>query len=153
MGRALLAVGAALVLCFVALGLLVFLDRQEDRVAVDNVLAEDLSRTLTLADGAPGPVVLDEVTPFEWDRVLVVERGTPRERVSEALGFEFKGDLPYDVESQELFVFTREGELVRFADYRARGTFTGLDRPIEILTPEEAVFRVRSGVITPVRDD
>lgn len=151
MARALVAVGVALALCFGGLGIAVFLDRREDRVAVDNILAEELSRTLTLADNAPDPVELDLVTDFSWDEVLVVARRAPRAAVSEALGFEFKGDLPYDAESGETFIFLRAGRLERFADYRGRGTFEGLQRPIDRFTPRTAVFRVRSGVIRPER--
>jgi hypothetical protein len=147
MGRALVAVGAALALCFAAIGVLIYVERQEDRVAVDNVLAEELSRELTTARNAPEPVVLAEVTPFGWDRVFVFARRTPPERISDALGFEFTGDLPYDVESQELFVFVRRGELVRFADYRGRDRFVGLDRPVQPLFPDEAVFEVGGGEI------
>ena len=147
MGRALVAVGAALALCFAAIGVLIYVERQEDRVAVDNVLAEELSRELTTARNAPEPVVLAEVTPFAWDRVFVFARRTPPERISDALGFEFTGDLPYDVESQELFVFVRGGELVRFADYRGRDRFVGLDRPVQPLFPDEAVFQVGRGEI------
>ena len=39
MTRALLAVGALLALAFLVFGLVVFLTRSEDRVAVDNLLA------------------------------------------------------------------------------------------------------------------
>ncbi len=62
MGRALLAVGGLFVLCFAILGVAVFLTREEDRVAVDQVLAEELSRELTLANNARDPVELDVVT-------------------------------------------------------------------------------------------
>jgi hypothetical protein len=149
MGRALLAVGATLAVSFAALGALVFIDRREDRVAVDPVLAEDISRLLALSEGANEPAALTEVTGFRWDRVLVIERGTPRELISRELGFEFKGDLPYDAESGGLFVFVRDGELARFADYRGLLELEGFERPIDAMTPAEALFTVRSGVVRP----
>lgn len=152
MGRALVAVGIALAVSFAAIGVLVYLEREEDRIAVDSVLAEELSRALTMARGEPEPVEVRDVTPFAWDRVFVFARRTPPERISQALGFEFKGDLPYDVESQELFVFVRGGEMVRFADYRGRDRFVGLDRPVQPLFPDEAAFRVGGGVIRLVDD-
>lgn len=149
MGRVLLAVGGLLVLCFAILGVAVFATREEDRVAVDQILAEELARELTLADNAPDPLEFDVVTDFEWDELVVVAPDAPRTRLDEELGFEFKGDLPYDAESQELFVFLRDGELARFADYRGRFTFTGIDRPFARFTPQTAVFRVRRGEISP----
>ena len=151
MGRALLAVGGLLVLCFAVLGVAVFVTREEDRVAVDQILAEELSRQIALADGTPDPVEFDVVTDFRWDELVVVAPDTRREDIDAELGFEFKGDLAYDAESQELFVFVRDGELARFADYRGRLRFGGLDRPFARFTPETAVFRVRGGTIRPER--
>lgn len=149
MGRALLAVGLALALCFAGIGVLVFLDRGEDRVAVDNVLAEELSRELTLAGESGDALALTDVTDFAWDRVLVVAEDAPRSEITRALGSEFKGDLPYDAESSELLVFARGRELARFADYRGPLRFDGLRRPVDEMTPADAVFSVRSGVIRP----
>jgi hypothetical protein len=149
MGRALAAVAGLLLLCFGILGVVVFATRSEDRVAVDQVLAETISRELSLADGGPDPVEFDVVTQFEWDELLVVAPDTPRATIDRALGFPFKGDLPYDAESQELFVFVRDGALARFADYRGRGTFTGIDRPVARFTPASAIFSVRGQVIRP----
>jgi len=149
MGRALAAVGGLLVLCFAILGVAIFITREEDRVAVDQVLAEDIARAITLNDNAPDPLELDVVTKFDWDELLVVAPDTPFERISEALGFEFKGDLRYDAESQELFVFVRNGRLARFADYRGRGTFEGLERPVDRFTPETARFSVQRLRIAP----
>jgi hypothetical protein len=149
MGKALLAVGGLLVLCFAILGVAVFLTREEDRVAVDQILAEDLSRQISLADAAPDPVEFDVVTDFPWDELVIVAKGTPREDVDAELGFEFKGDLPYDAESQDLFIFLRGGRLARFADYRGRLTFDGIDRPFARFGVREAVFDVAGGTIRP----
>jgi hypothetical protein len=149
MGRALLAVGGLLLLCFAILGVAVFVTREEDRVAVDQVLAEDISRELTLANNAQDPVELDVVTKFEWDELVIAAEDTPREDIDAELGFEFKGDLPYDVESQELLIFLRDGRLAKFADYRGRLTFAGIDRPFARFTPADAIFRVSRGEIRP----
>ena len=150
MGRALLAVGGLLVLCFVILGVAVYATRSEDRVAVDQILAEDLSRQLALANNGPDPLEVDVVTDFDWDVLVIVAKDTPREDIDAELGFEFKGDLPYDAESQELLIFLRDGKLARFADYRGRLTFEGLERPFARLTPDTAVFRVSRGKIRKV---
>ena len=149
MGRALLAVGGLLLLCFAILGVAVFATREEDRVAVDQILAEDISRQLALADGAPDPVEVDVITQFEWDELVIVAKDTSRAAIDEELGFEFKGDLAYDAESQELLIFLRDGRLARFADYRGRLEFTGVDRPFARFAPDTAVFRVSGGRIRP----
>ena len=128
MTRALLGVGALLAAAFVIFGAVVFLTREEDRVAVDNLLAENLTRAIQLSEEeADGEVDLRRVADFPWDRVLVVAPGTARSTVSEELGSEYKGDLPFGSLGQ-VFVFARGDELARIADYRGRGTFTGFRR-------------------------
>ena len=150
MGRALLAVGTFLVLCIAALIVSVVLTRGEETYAVDNLLAEGLSREIATAEENSRRVDVAAVTDFEWDTLLLVAEDTPRARLEQALGSEFRGHLNYDVESRELFVFLRDGELVRFADYRGRGRFAGVEKPIARLTPEEAVFEVSDLVARPV---
>jgi hypothetical protein len=147
MGRALVAVGALLALCFAILGIAVYVTREEDRVAVDQILAEEISRQLALADGKPDPVELDVVTDFAWDELVIVAEDTAREDIDAELGFAFKGDLAYDAESQDLFIFVFNGRLARFADYRGRLRFEGIERPFARFTPRDAVFRVRGGTI------
>ena len=149
MTRALIAVGGLLVLCFAILGVAVYVTREEDRVAVDQILAEDISRNLALAADKPDPVELDVVTEFEWDELVIVAEDTAREDIDRELGFEFKGDLAYDAESQEMLIFLRDGKLARFADYRGRLTFEGIDRPFARFTPADAVFRVEDGLVRP----
>ncbi len=151
MGRALLAVGSFLVLCIVLLIVSVVLTRGEETYAVDNLLAESLSREVATAEDNSRMVDVAGVTDFEWDTLLLVAEDTPRAQLEQALGDTFQGALNYDVESSELFVFLRDGELVRFADYRGRGRFAGVERPIARLTPEQAVFEVRDLVARPVR--
>jgi hypothetical protein len=151
MGRALLAVGLLLAACIGVMALAVLLTQDEPSYAVDNLLAENLSREIATAEGAGREVDFARVTDFEWDELLLVADDTPRARIEQALGSQFEGELNYDVESRELFVFVRGGELVRFADYRGRGRFTGVARPVARLTPEQAVFAVRDLVVRPVR--
>lgn len=151
MGRALLAVGSFLVLCIVALIVSVVLTRGEETYAVDNLLAESLSREVATAEDNSRAVDVAGVTDFPWDTLLLVAEDTPRGQLEQALGSEFQGSLNYDVESSELFVFLRDGELVRFADYRGLGTFEDVEKPIARLTPEEAVFEVEDLVARPAR--
>src|SRR5215212_9913833 len=101
MGRALVAVGAALLLCFAVLGAVIYFTRDEDTVAVDSVLAESLTKAIAQSQERGDLVDLSALTDFPWDRVVVYRPGTPNDEVSRALGFEFKGDLPYDAESSE----------------------------------------------------
>lgn len=151
MGRALLAVGSLLVLCIVLLIVSVVLTRGEETYAVDNLLAESLSREVATAEDNSKLVDVAAVTDFEWDTLLLVSEDTPLEQLEQALGDTFQGHLNYDVESSELFVFLRDGELVRYADYRGLGTFAGVEKPIARLTPERAVFEVSDLVARPVR--
>jgi len=149
MTRALFAVGALLAVAFLIFGLVVFLTRTEDRIAADNVLAENLTRAIQLAEAdTGGEVDLTRVTPFAWDRVLVIAPGTARSAVSEELGSEYKGDLPFGSRGQ-VFVFARGSGVARIADYRGRGTFTGFERPLDVLPRGDATLRVRNLVVSP----
>ena len=143
MGRALLIVAAALGLCFAGLGLVVYLTRDEDGIGVDAILSESITRAVEESQRTDEPVVLSDITPFRWDRVLVFRTGTPRRQVSKALGYRFDGELPYTAQSEEVFVFTLGGRFVRFADYRGLGRFSGMRRPFERLTPDQAIWTVR----------
>jgi hypothetical protein len=143
MARALTAVGALLAVAFGVLLIVVFASREEDRVAVDDILALEITRAI----GSGEPVDLRRLARGEWDRVLVVAPGTPRARVSEALGSEFNGDLPFG-STGELFVFAAGDSLVRFADYRGPASFTGFEQPIDELARADAVLRVRDRVVT-----
>lgn len=146
MARALIAVGTLLVLAFAILAVVVFATREEDRVAVDDMLALELTRAIGTSEG--GEVDLRRLAGRGWDRVLVVAPGTAREAVTEALGSEYMGDLPFGSTGQ-LFVFADGDALARFADYRGRATFTGFERPLDELPRERAVLRVRDGMVTP----
>jgi hypothetical protein len=146
MARALIGVGALLALAFGILAIVVFTTRQEDRVAVDDVLALELKRAIGTSEG--GEVDLRRLADFRWDRVLVVAPGTSRATVSAALGSEYKGDLPFG-STGHVFVFADGDELARFADYRGQAAFEGFGRPLDELARERAVLRVRDGVVSP----
>jgi hypothetical protein len=146
MARALIAVGGLLAVAFGVLLLVVFATREEDRVAVDDLLALELTRSIGAGGG--GAVDLRRLARGDWDRVLVVAPGTARAEVSEALGSEFNGDLPFGSTGQ-LFVFAAGDSLVRFADYRGRARFAGFEEPIDELARADAVLRVRRGVVGP----
>lgn len=149
MGKALIAVGTFLALCFAAFGGVVYFTRDEDTFAVDAQLSERLSKAVAEAEQRGEDVDLRNLADFDFDRVLIYEPGTPRAAVSRALGFEFKGELRYTAESSEIFVFTNRGKFVRFADYRGRGRFAGLRRPFASLSADDARFRVRDLVARP----
>jgi hypothetical protein len=140
--RALVAVGVALTLMIGGLGLAVFVTRDEDTIAVDTPLSEDLTRAI----GTRERVNLRAFARFAWDEVLIVERGTPRETISRRLGYEWTGDAGYDM--GELLIFLDRGRVARFADYRGLGRFEGFESPIDSLPRDDAVLRVRDLVVT-----
>ena len=148
MARALIAVGAALALFIGGLALAVFLTRDEDNIQVDNLLSERFTRDVATASADGTDLVLAEIAPFEWARVLVVAPGTPDEEISRALGYEWTGVLGFET-GAKLILLDRDGEVARFFDYRGEGRFEGLKTPIAELAREDAVFRVRRLVITP----
>jgi hypothetical protein len=141
--RALIAVGAALVLLIGGLGLAVYVTRDEDNVAVDTPLSENLTRAIAQRER----VDLGAYARFEWDEVLIVARGTPRETISRRLGYEWTGEV--GLELGELLIFLDRGRVARFADYRGLGRFEGFESPIDSLPREDAVLRVRDQVVTP----
>jgi hypothetical protein len=147
MARALFAVGTALVLLLLGLGLAVYLTRDEDNIQVSNVLAEDFSREVAQAEQRGANVDLRTLTPDDWDELLIVARGTPRAAISERLGREWTGVA--SVATGELLILLRGGEVVRFFDYRGEGRFTGVETPIAELARDDAVFRVRRLEISP----
>jgi hypothetical protein len=150
MTRALTAVGVALVVAIGGLLLAVYLSRDENYIQVDNLLAERLTRAIALAEAQTGGIVdLRSVARFEWDSVLVVARGTPRDVISRRLGYRWNGRIGF--ETGELFLFVLRRRVVRFADYRGEGRFEGFRKPIDELPRDRAVLRVHRLVITPAR--
>jgi hypothetical protein len=141
--RALIAVGAALVLLIAGLGLAVYVTRDEDNIAVDNPLAETVTRAIALRDR----VDLPALARFEWDEVLIVAPGTPRETISRRLGYEWTGDVGF--QTGELLIFLDRRRVARFADYRGLARFEGFESPIDSLPRDDAVLRVRDLVVSP----
>ena len=150
MARALTAVGVALALALLVLGLVVYLNRDEDAIAVDNLLAESITREFGTAEqrGA-GTVDLADVTDFEWDEILIAARDATDAEIADALGGAWKGGLEF--RNGELLIFVRDGHVARFADYRGEGRFEGLPKPVARLARDDAQFSVRSLVIRPLR--
>jgi hypothetical protein len=129
--RALIAVGIALALLIGGLSLAVYLTRDEDNLQVDNILAENLTKAIALAEGLGQDVDLRTQARFDWDHVLLVSRTATRAQISRRLGHEWTGVVGFN--TGELFLFMRAGKVVRFADYRGRGHFAGFTRPFDEL--------------------
>jgi hypothetical protein len=147
MGRVLGLVAALLVFLIAALGLAVFLTRDEDNLQADNLLAESFTKAVALAPQRDGTVDLREIARFDWDRVLLVQPGTPRDAISRRLGREWTGIDTVD--GGDLLIFLRGADVVRFADYRGSNTFAGFDRPFAEIPRARAVFSVRDREVRP----
>ena len=149
MARALTAVGAALVIVIGLLALAVYLTRDEEGFAVDNLLSEEITREIGTAEDRGEDVDLADVADFEWDEVVIAERDVTKAEISRQLGHEWRGDLRF--RTGDLLIFIRDGRATRFADYRGEGRFEGLERPFARFARDEAVFTVRALVIRPRR--
>jgi hypothetical protein len=149
MGRALVAVGALLALLVLGLAAVAVLGQEDPRLAVDNLLSEDLTRAVGTAEERRAEVVVADLTRFRWERMLLAERGAPREAIARELGTEWTGDVGF--RAGDLLIFVNDGEVVRFADYRGEGRFEGMERPFAWFEPETAVFTVDDLVIRPAR--
>jgi hypothetical protein len=149
MGRVLGLVAAALVLAIGGLVLAVYVTRDEDNIQVDNILSENFSKAVALAEdpqeGTNGIVDLRRVANFfDWDSVLAVAPGVSRDRISNALGHKWTGIV--GVDSGELLIFLRGGDVVRFANYRGTGRFAGFE-PLQEIQRNDAVFTARGLVV------
>ena len=147
MTRALIAVALALALLIGGLALAVFLTRDEDNIAVDNVLAERITKAIALSQSQGEDVDLGLQARFAWDHVLLVARGVPRAAISRRLGYPWTGEVGF--RTDELFLFLRSGRVARFADYRGEGTFAGFAKPFDLIPRGRALLRVRDLVIRP----
>jgi hypothetical protein len=128
MGRVLGLVAAALVFFIAVLSLAVYVTRDEDNIQADNLLAENLSKAVAQAHEDTGDRVdLRDLARFDWDRVLLVAAGTSRDEISKRLGHTWTGIDTVD--GGDLLIFLKGDKVVRFADYRGRGSFTGFSRP------------------------
>jgi hypothetical protein len=146
--KALTAVGIALALLIGGLALAVYLTRDEDNIQVDNMLAENLTKAIALAQSdTGGRVVLARLAAFDWDRVLLVQRDTPAKAISRRIGYPWTGVVGF--RTGEEFLFMKGRRVVRFADYRGEGRFAGFSRPFAVMPRAHAVLRVRHLVVTP----
>jgi hypothetical protein len=150
MARALTAVGAALALALVALGLVIYLNHEPDAIAVDNLLAESITREFGTAEQRGARFVdLSDVTDFKWDHVLLVAHDATRAQISHALGEPWNGEIAFG--TGDILIFVRHGHVARYADYRGEGRFAGVRRPVERFARRDAVFSVRDLVMRPRR--
>jgi hypothetical protein len=147
MTRALVAVGSLLALALIVLGLVIYLNRDEDAIAVDNLLAEDVTREIGTAEQRGQDVDLADLTDFDWERVLLAERDASRAEISRALGAPWKGEVAFG--TGDLLIFVHRGHVARYADYRGEGRFAGVRRPVASFSRGAAVFTVRDLVIRP----
>jgi hypothetical protein len=147
MGTVLGLVAAALVFFIAALGLAVYVTRDEDNLQADNLLAENFTKAITLAPQRDGTVDLRKLARFDWDRVMLVQPGTPRDAISRRLGREWTGIDTVD--GGDVLIFLRGADVERFADYRGSNSFEGFERPFAELPRARAVFTVRDRVVRP----
>ena len=134
-------------LALLVLGLVVYVNRDENGIAVDNLLAEDITRAIGTAENRGADVDLGRIAKFDWDELVIADRDATRAQLTRELGFPWEGDLEF--RTGDLLIFLRKGKLARFADYRGEGHFEGIERPFARLKRKDAVFRVRSLVIRP----
>jgi hypothetical protein len=148
MGRALIAVGAALAILVGGLALAVFVTRDEDNIQADNALSEDFTRDV--ASARRDDMYPRRAAPFEWARVLLVAPGTPREAISRRLGYEWTGTSGIEGAYETLILLDGRGKVARFLEYRGAGRFAGVEESIPELPRERAAFRVSEDlVLTP----
>ena len=145
MKKALLAVSTLLALCIGGLVVVVVAGREQEQLAVDNLLAERLSLEVARSE----VVRFDELTTFPWDTLLVVERDASAQEIEEHLAEDWRGGVNF--KTGDLVVFVRDGRVARYADYRGEGGFEGVERPVATFARDDAVFRVEDLVITPAR--
>jgi hypothetical protein len=149
MGRALTAVGGLLVLALLVLGLVIYVNRDETGIAVDNLLAEDITRAIGTAEDRGADVDLGRIASFKWDELVIARRDVTGGQLTSELGRPWTGRLEF--RTGDLLIFLRKGELARFADYRGEGRFAGIQRPFAHLKRADAVFRVRGLIIRPLK--
>lgn len=149
MGKVLFAVGAALAACILVLAAVSYFGREEDKLAIDNILSENLTRSVALAEERGERLDLGRLAPFRWDTVVLAERGSDPEAITEELGFEWTGDVP--IEIGDVLIFLDGGRVARYAEYRGDGAFADVERPFDRFSREQAVFDVRGLTVTPAR--
>jgi hypothetical protein len=148
MTRALIAVGTALALFVGGLALVVYLNRDEDNIQVDNALSEDFTRDVQLSEAKGEDVDLRELARYPWTRALIVAPGTSDAEISRKLGYEWKGLQGFETGGETVILLDAHGNVVKFFDYRGLGHFEGFATPIDEIPRDRAIFRVTDLVIT-----
>jgi hypothetical protein len=131
------------------LALVVYLNRDEDNIQVDNALSEDFTRDVQLSQARREDVDLRRLAPFEWSRALIVAPDTPQSAISRKLGYEWKGLQGLETGGEIVILLDAGGQVARFFDYRGLGRFAGVPTPIAEIPRDRAIFRVDDLVITP----
>lgn len=147
MGKILFAVGAALVACILVLAAVSYFGKEEDKLAIDGILSENITRSVALAEQRGERLDLRRLAPFEWDTLILAERGSEPDAITEELGFEWTGDVP--IEIGDVLIFVDGGRVARYAEYRGDGVFEDVQRPFARFPRDRAVFDVRGLTITP----
>jgi hypothetical protein len=80
-------------------------------------------------------VDLAQVAPFDWDRVLIVEPGTPRRRSRERLGYEWTGTLGFET-GEKLILLDATGRSRASSTTGATGASRGSTRRSQELPRE-----------------
>lgn len=102
----------------------------------DIELAERLEQVA--GDGDP---LLAETTDFEWDRVCVFPRRLPKETVDETLGLEWGVVGGDTIDTRDLLVFVRDGEVVKHF-YLRRGLVGSPEPEGDCRTPDDETTRL-----------
>ena len=150
MGRALFAVGALLALLLRILGVVVYFTRSEDQLAIDNQLAENVTRAISQSEELGRDVDLRRLAPFPWSRVLVVAPDTTASAVSRELGSEYKADLPLPSAST-VFVFANGNALARGGRLPRPRDVRGLRRADRLAAAARGGVPRARLVVTPLR--
>ncbi|MBA3354717.1 MAG: hypothetical protein H0U18_02015 [Pyrinomonadaceae bacterium] len=80
----------------------------------------------TVKQGSGTVIQMRDLTPFEWDRMHVIQPYTPPEAINRKLGFEWAGANRSNIEMFDtirLLVFTKGKEVVADLDYNVRDGF------------------------------
>ena len=119
--------------------------RKTSPIATDP--SENITRSVALAEDRGEQLDLRRLAPFKWDTLVLAERGSDPEAITDALGFEWTGDVP--IEIGDVLIFVDGGRVARYAEYRGDGAFADVQRPFARFPRERAVFDVRGLTITP----
>lgn len=107
-------------------------------------IVEALSRKIDGLD-AGQELILESITPFEWDQVAVFGVGSSSSDINQVIGQEWLDEPDYVGEDIQVLVFLQEDEVVQHLVFQPGyiGSRTINDRRIGVLlSPDNAVFEV-----------